>query len=305
MQVIFNYGHERTFYTNTREKEMNKFKVILTAHSTPALPSRREGREFYSRLNQQSKHEIFAAKPGNPQYFYDEKYQEEWEKFGYSSSIISYTHYTRIFESDGFDLTPDYKFFCTLFDQMNKIVESYKKREVRETGGTVIGFGIFSRTLCVEETVKLNRAKWRRGKSRMTRATMVSSRTFPANTTKEMEEFEMMLPTYSSSAFPYHGKKRELYTRISQQSRDKTFKRKLRIFSLSPGKEEFGKNGERTKIRWLESYQLPHFKRTQDGLDMNWSSMRREGNSFYLKISLIARGFNTVFNEEVKDGKIR
>ena len=180
---------------------MNKFEVILTAHSTPALPSRREGRGFNSRLNQQSKDETFAVKSRNSQYSYDGKYQKEWDKFGYSCSIITHPQSMDVFESDGFNLTPDYKFFCTLFDQMNKIVEIYKKHGVRETGGTVIGSGIFSCTLCVEEAAKLNRAKSR--------------------------------------------------------------------------------------------------------LYMNWSGMRREENSFYLKISLIARGFNTVFNEEVKDGKIR
>ncbi len=290
-----------TFYTNTRDKEMNKFKVILTAHSTPALPSRREGREFYSRLNQQSKYEIFAVKSRNSRYFYDGKYREKWEKSGYSSSIITHPQSMDVFESDRFVLTPDYKIFCTLFDQMNKIVETYKYRRDGRAGGQALGFESLSRILCVEETVKLNRAKSRRGKFRMTRETMVSSQTFPANTTKELEKFEMMLTTYSSSAFPSLGKRRGL----SQQSRDKTFKRKLIIFSISPEKERCGKNGERTKIRWLESCHLPHFMRTQDELDMKWSRMRREGNNFYLKISLMAWGFNTVFNEEVRDGKIR
>ncbi len=284
---------------------MDKFEVILTTHSTPVLPSRREGRELNFCLNQQSKDEIFAVKPGNPQYSIDGKYREKWNKFGDSSSIISHRNYMQIFESDGFDLTPNYKFFCTLFDQMNKIVESCKYRQGGRAGEQAIGFEIFSHTLCVEEAAKLNRTKSRWGKSRMTRATMVSSRTFPANATNEMEKFYMMLTTYFSSAFPSLGKRREFYTRISQQSRDKTFKRKLRIFSPSPGKEEFGKNGERTKIRWLESFKLPHFMRTQDELDMKWSSLRRKGKSFYSKISLMAWGFNTVFNEEVKDGKIR
>ena len=45
--------------------------------------------------------------------------------------------------------------------------------------------------------------------------------------------------------------------------------------------------------------------RTKSRLYMKWSRMRREENSFFLKISLIAWGFNTVFNEEVRDGKIR
>ena len=94
---------------------MNKFEVILTAHSTPALPSRRKGRVLNFCLNQQSKDETFAVKPGNPQYSLDEKYQKEWEKFGDSSSIISYTHSIPMFESDEFDLSPDYKFFFALY----------------------------------------------------------------------------------------------------------------------------------------------------------------------------------------------
>ena len=46
-----------TFYTNQPhgEQKMDKPKVLLIAHSTPTLPSQREGRESYSRLNQQSR----------------------------------------------------------------------------------------------------------------------------------------------------------------------------------------------------------------------------------------------------------
>ena len=45
-----------TFYTNQphSEQKMDKHKILLTTHSTPTLPSQREGREFRSRLNQQS-----------------------------------------------------------------------------------------------------------------------------------------------------------------------------------------------------------------------------------------------------------
>ena len=33
---------------------MDKPKILLIAHSTPTLPSQKEGREYYPRLNQQS-----------------------------------------------------------------------------------------------------------------------------------------------------------------------------------------------------------------------------------------------------------
>ena len=169
---------------------MDKFEVILTTHSTPALPSWREGREFDFCLNQQGKNEIFAVESRNSRYFYDGKYREKWGKSGDSSSIISHTHYMQIFESDGFDLTSDYKFFCTSFDQMNEIVESCRFSRVGSAGEETIRFESLSRTLCVKETVKSNRTKSRRGKSHMTRAAMVSSRTFTVNTTNEMERHE-------------------------------------------------------------------------------------------------------------------
>ncbi len=38
------------------------------------------------------------------------------------------------------------KFFCTLFDQMNKIVESYKKCRDGMTAEMAIDYGILSRT---------------------------------------------------------------------------------------------------------------------------------------------------------------
>ncbi len=41
---------------------MDTFKILLTTHSTPTLPSQREGSEFYSRLNQQSRNLCREAK---------------------------------------------------------------------------------------------------------------------------------------------------------------------------------------------------------------------------------------------------
>ena len=45
-----------TFYTNQPhgEQKMDKPKFLLIAYSTPTLPSQKEGRESYPRLNQQS-----------------------------------------------------------------------------------------------------------------------------------------------------------------------------------------------------------------------------------------------------------
>ena len=47
----FLYKHNHT----VNKRMMDTSKILLTTHSTPTLPSQREGREFYSRSNQQSR----------------------------------------------------------------------------------------------------------------------------------------------------------------------------------------------------------------------------------------------------------
>ena len=52
------------------------------------------------------------------------------------------------------------KFFCTLFDQMNKTVEAYKKRRDGMTGETAIDYGILSRTPWEQERRTTEHRTW-------------------------------------------------------------------------------------------------------------------------------------------------
>ena len=52
------------------------------------------------------------------------------------------------------------KIFCTLFDQMNKIVETYKKRRDEMAGETAIDYGILSRTPWGQERRTTEQRTW-------------------------------------------------------------------------------------------------------------------------------------------------
>ena len=54
--IFYNLGYNFLYkYNHTVNKRMNTSRILLTTHSTPTLPSPWEGREFYPRLNQQSR----------------------------------------------------------------------------------------------------------------------------------------------------------------------------------------------------------------------------------------------------------
>ena len=52
------------------------------------------------------------------------------------------------------------KFFCTLFDQMNKIVETYKKRRDGMAGETAVDFESLSRTPWGQEKRTTEQRTW-------------------------------------------------------------------------------------------------------------------------------------------------
>jgi len=68
----------QNFYTkHDANKEMVEFEILLTTHSTLALPSQREGREFLRITFPQGRDNL----PGNfPSFHWKEGVRGEWEK---------------------------------------------------------------------------------------------------------------------------------------------------------------------------------------------------------------------------------
>ena len=96
------------------EKEMDKFEMKLTAHSTPALPSHGEGREFCPKLDMQSRDESFVVKPENfSSYAGEVGDRGELGKFEDMSSIIFLINFMRMFGCDGFGI--NLRYFVIIF----------------------------------------------------------------------------------------------------------------------------------------------------------------------------------------------